>query len=498
MSHKRIYLVTLLLALVLPILAACGGGGGEATPSGAASPAASASMAASPAASASMAASPAASSEASPATTATTAAEASPAASASTAATSGTAGGAATLDFSKLEVEDGATLRFLAAGNTTEQQLYTDAAKRFNETFSNATLNFEPVPAEYETTITAGFSGGNAPDIFLLNGQLMGQLAPQGLLLPLDDAMSQVGRKASDYYEPLVQLYQQDGKTYGLPKDFNPLVLFVNTDLAQQAGVDPASIKSWDDLRAAAEKMTKGEGANKVYGLCLTPDIERYGASMLQNNNPVIENNKAVFNNEQGVQAIQFWKEIQEAGFAATYQDMSANWCGESFAKQSAAMVVEGGWIVPFMADPQQGGQNVKYTAVPLPIPAGGQPSSLLFTNGFAASAQTKYPKAAAAAVLFLTSEQNQQALIPTGLAQPSLQSLASDPYFQENAVAKVLVQAGQNGRVSDTLFGGPAKKADVVRAINQSGIEQILVGGSDVKSALDQAAQEVDQILQR
>jgi ABC-type glycerol-3-phosphate transport system substrate-binding protein len=35
------------------------------------------------------------------------------------------------------------------------------------------------------------------------------------------------------------------------------------------------------------------------------------------------------------------------------------------------------------------------------------------------------------------------------------------------------------------------------VRAINQSGIEAILVGGSDVKSALDQAAQEVNGLLQ-
>lgn len=504
MSHKRIYIVTLLLALVLPILAACGGGGGTGTTTttttGEGSPAASASPAASTAATAgaSPAASEAATSAASPATTATTAAEASPAAT-TDAAVGGTPGGAAaTLDFSQLEVEDGAQLRFLAAGNTTEQQLYTDAAARFNETFPNAKLSFEPVPAEYETTITAGFSGGNAPDVFLLNGPLMGTLGPQGLLLPLDEAMSQVGRQPSDYYEQLIQLYQLDGKTYGLPKDFNPLVLFVNTDLAQQAGVDPASIKTWDDLRSAAEKMTQGEGANKVFGLCLTPDIERYGASMLQNNNAIIENNTAVFNNEQGVQAIQLWKDIQESGFAATFQDLSAGWCGEAFAKQSAAMVVEGGWLVPFMADPQQGGQNVKYTAVPLPTPQGGQQTSLLFTNAFAANAQSQYPKAAAAAVLFLTSEQNQQALIPTGLAQPSLQSLANDPYFQQNEVAKVLVQAGQNGRVSETIFGGPAKKADVVRAINQSGIEQILVGGSDIKGALDQAAQEVDQILQR
>jgi hypothetical protein len=32
-------------------------------------------------------------------------------------------------------------------------------------------------------------------------------------------------------------------------------------------------------------------------------------------------------------------------------------------------MAMEGGWLVPFMADPQQGGQDVKYTAIPLPIP---------------------------------------------------------------------------------------------------------------------------------
>jgi multiple sugar transport system substrate-binding protein len=486
MSQKRVYLVTLLLALVLPILAACGGDTGTTTTatSGAASPAAS--SAASPAAS------EAATSAASPAASASSAAEASPA------ATSGASGGTgATLDFGKLQVEDGAQLRFLAPGNTTEQQLYTEASQRFNELFPNAKLSFEPVPAEYETTITAGFSGGNAPDVFLLNGQLMGTLAQQGLLLPLDDTMSQVGRQASDYYEPLIQLFQQDGKTYGLPKDFNPLVLFINNDLAQKAGVDPASLKTWDDLKSAAQKMTQGEGATKVYGMCLTPDIQRYGASILQNNNPIIENNQAVFNNEQGVQAIQLWKDMLDAGHAATYQDMSAGWCGEAFARQNAAMVVEGGWLVPFMADPQQGGQNVKYSAVPLPIPAGGQQSSLLFTNAFAANAQTKFPKAAAAAVLFLTSEQNQQALIPTGLAQPSLQSLASDPYFQENEVAKVLVQAGENGRVADAVFGGPVKKADVVRAINQSGIEAILVGGSDVKSALDQAAQEVNGLLQ-
>lgn len=412
-----------------------------------------------------------------------------------------TASGTVTdLDFSQLPVEEGATLRFNAAGNTTEQQLYQQGAQRFSELFAdkNVTMTFEPVPSEYETTITAGFSGGNAPDVFLLNGQLMGQLAPQGLLLPLDDAMNAVGRQAADFYQPLIELYQFDGQTYGLPKDFNPLVLFVNTTLAEQAGVDPATIQRWDDLRAAAEALTQGEGAGKVTGLCFDPNILRFAPFFFQLGNPIIENGQAVFNQESGVQALQFWKEFHDSGFAAPFQDIGTSWCGEAFARQSAAMVIEGGWLVPFMTDPQQGGGDVQYTAVPLPLPEGGQEGTILFTNAFAANANTQYPNAAAAAVLFLTSAANQQALIPTGLAQPSLQSLADDPYYADNPVANTLVQAAQNGRVAETVFGGPQKQADVIRVINQSAIEPIFIGGSDVKEALDQAAQEVNGILQQ
>jgi len=434
------------------------------------------------------------------AATPTTAAETATEPAASQPVTGTTNGETATdLGFSQLAVEDGATLRFAAAGNATEQQLYQQGAERFNELFAdrNVTMTFEPVPSEYETTITAGFSGGNAPDVFLLNGQLMGQLASQGLLLPLDDAMSSVGRQSADFYPALLELYQYEGATYGLPKDFNPLVLFVNTQLAEQAGVDPAALQNWDDLRSAAEAMTQGEGAGKVTGLCFDPNILRFAPFFFQKGNPLIENGQAVFNQPTGVEALQFWKDFQAAGTAGTFQDIGTGWCGEAFARQSAAMVIEGGWIVPFMTDPQQGGAEVQYTAVPLPIAEGGQAGTILFTNAFAANATTQYPNAAAAAVIFLTSTANQQALIASGLAQPSLQSLASDPYYAENAVATTLVEAAQNGRVAETVFGGPQRQADVIRVINQSAIEPIFIGGSDVQETLDQAAEEVNGILQ-
>ena len=437
-----------------------------------------------------------------PTVAATTAAENTPATGATQPVTGTTTGGGGVndLDFRQLTVEEGATLRFSAAGNATEQQLYQQGADRFNELFAdrNVTMTFEPVPSEYETTITAGFSGGNAPDVFLLNGQLMGQLGTQGLLLPLDDTMNALGRQAADFYAPLIELYQFEGATYGLPKDFNPLVLFINTGLAQQANVDPATIQSWEDLRNAAQAMTQGEGAGRVTGLCFDPNILRFAPFFFQQSNPIIENGQATFNQESGIQVLQFWKEFTESGAASPFQDIGTGWCGEAFARQSAAMVIEGGWLVPFMADPQQGGADVEYTAVPLPRPEGGEEQTILFTNAFAANATTPYPNAAAAAVLFLTSATNQQALIPTGLAQPSLQSLASDPYYAENPVANTLVQAAANGRVAETVFGGPQRQADVIRIINQSAVEPIFIGDADVQQSLDQAAQEVNGVLQQ
>jgi len=504
MSVKRSIVWVLLLALLLPILAACGGTAGETTTGGETSAAASVGGEASAEASeegaeASAEASEDATEASAEASEDATEASAAASAGAAESAAASSAGGAGEIDVTQIPVEEGAQLRFAAAGNPTEQQLYQSGADRFNELFAdqNVQMTFEPVPSEYETTITAGFSGGNAPDVFLLNGELMGNLAPQGLLLPLDEAMEQAGRDPSDFYEPLLNLYQLDGQTYGLPKDFNPLVIFVNNAMAEQAGVDPASIETWDQLKEAAAAMTQGEGAGKVFGMCLTPDIQRFGASMFQNGNPIIEDGEAVFNQPEGVEALEYWKSYQTDGVGATFQDLGASWCGEAFARQQAAMVMEGGWLVPFMADPAQGGDAVEYTAIPLPIPEGGEQATWLFTNAFGANANTEYPNAAAAAVLFLTSEQNQEALIETGLAQPSLTALADDPYYQENEVAQVLVEASEGGRVADSVLGGPQKKADVLRVLNQA-VERIFVGGEAVQAALDQAAQEVNQILQQ
>lgn len=397
-------------------------------------------------------------------------------------------------DVTKIAVEDGAVVRFGAAGNPTEQKLYQEGAERFSALFPGVKVTFEPIQ-DYQTSMKAAMAGETAPDVFLLDGELMGQFAPEGLLLPLDEAMQTAGVQASDYYDALIQLYQLDGKTFGIPKDFNPLVLFVNTEMAQQAGVDPTAIKTWDDWKAAAAKMTHGEGPSKTYGLCLNQDILRVGAQMFQNGNAVIDQQKAVFDQPSGVDAVNFWYSFKKDGSGVLFKDIGKNWCGEAFAGKNTAMAVEGGWLVPFLANPDNGAAGMKYTAIALPVPQGGQQATWLFTNGFAVNAKTKYPKAAAAVALFLTSAMNEQALIPSGLASPSLQVLRGDAFFMSDPVQQVLVQQGAYGRLADTLLGGPVKKGDVLKLLND-GMDRVFLSDESAKDVLAEVATGVNAIL--
>ncbi|HEU5097400.1 MAG TPA: extracellular solute-binding protein, partial [Roseiflexaceae bacterium] len=417
------------------------------------------------------------------------------AASGEAAPTAAPAAGGEAMAAPKIAVEDGAVLRVSSWGNPSEQKVNTDSFDRFKQLYPNITINYEPQPDQFQTKIKADFSGNTEPDVFYLDSSLMTALAPENLLLPLDDYLAEGGVKTDDYVGDLVSLFQQDGKTYALPKDQGSLALFINNDIAQKAGVDPASLKTWDDVTAAAKKMTSGEGPAKVYGMCVDRDIQRGGAFMLQNGNPIVENGKATVDQPTAVDAVNWWYGFKKDGTGQEAKEIGAGWCGEAFGKQQVAMAVEGGWLLPFMADSANGFQNVKFTAQPIPTPANGKQATLVFTNGWAASARTKYPKAAAALVLFLTSAANQKPILETGFALPTVKSLLNDPYFEQNPAAKVLAEAPSYGKVADLVFGGPAKKDDVIKPLNDA-MERIFTGAQDVQTSLTQGAQEADAVL--
>ena len=469
MTLKRIAAL-LALALLLPVLAACGGGGTQTAPTTA--PASGGEPTAAPAAS-----------EPTAAPEAPTAAPEAP--------TAAPAGGETSGSMAPMEVEEGAVLRVTSWGDSSEQAINTESFARFNELYPNVKIEYQPQPSDYQTKIKADAAGGTMADVFYLDSGLMQSLAPEGLLLDLTPYLEEGGVSLDSYPASLLELFQLDGKTYGLPKDFNPLVLFVNNAMAEAAGIDPTSITTWEAWQDATEKMTTGEGNSKVYGMCTIADAQRFGALILQQGIPIVDGTTANFTDPKAVEAVSFWYDMYANNFAQLPKELGADWCGQAFGEGKVAMTLEGGWMVPYLA---QDFPDVEYTALPLPTPPSGDRSSLLFTNAWAASANTQYPKAAAALVMYLTSAENQKPILDVGFALPTHNDILNDPNATSSETTQILLDAAAYGKVADVAFG-LAHKDDVIKALNTN-IEAAFLGQLDIEQALETAKLEAESIL--
>ena len=83
-----------------------------------------------------------------------------------------------------------------------------------------------------------------------------------GLLLDLGPLMTADDNfDAADYYPGLLEQYQWDGGTWGLPTNAGYTLVFYDKDLFDAAGVDyPEAGWSWDDFLATAQALTLRSG----------------------------------------------------------------------------------------------------------------------------------------------------------------------------------------------------------------------------------------------
>jgi hypothetical protein len=98
---------------------------------------------------------------------------------------------------------------------------------------------------DYWSTLTNGFVGGTAPDVFTNHLGRYGELAENKQLLPIDDAVKKDNVDLAAYNEGLADLWVgQDGKRYGLPKDWDTIGLFYNKAMLTKAGISEDQMKN--------------------------------------------------------------------------------------------------------------------------------------------------------------------------------------------------------------------------------------------------------------
>jgi multiple sugar transport system substrate-binding protein len=367
-----------------------------------------------------------------------------------------------------------------------EDKLLTDELAAFKTKYPNINVTYEPVPKDFRTKLKAQLASGTEPDAFYVELGDAAGFMQKHVLLDLRSEMSKTGTNASDFASGVLNAFKTGDAIYGIPKDSNTLALFYNKDMFTAAGVTPPTKDwTWQDLSDAAKKLTKpGQ-----WGLITNPDAARWAPFVYQNGGQVLnkDNTKSALLDPATVEATKYYLSFKQNG-SGTYSGAlgaGIDWPGAAFAKGKAAMVIEGGWLIPFMKDYP----DIKWTATELP--QGKARGNLVFTVGYSISAKSKNPDAAWTLLNYLTSVDNQKTVLHSGFALPTRSSLASDSYFADHP-AESAIFAG-NAYAKPFSWGvNSGKVADAIGAA----LERMLLGKQSVDDALKQADKEVTDAL--
>ncbi len=375
-----------------------------------------------------------------------------------------------------------------------EDALVQQNLHNFEASHPNIKVNWSPIPGDYPTKMRANVASGTVPDVFYLQPAMSSEYIGSGKLLNLSPYMARDGVKASDYYSALINPFVcTSGQVYGLPKDWSSLGVFYNKQLFQAAGLSaPTASWTWDDLKADAQKLTKNPGTpNSVYGISLSADASRWGAFLLANGGSVLNKagTQATFNTPTGVSTLDFYASFLKNNTGALPTTVGAPWNGDAFGKQRAAMTIEGGWLIPYMATTYP---NVQYGIAPLPMSPNGKQADLTFTNAWSAFSSTKHPEAAWELVKYMTGSTVQASQLNAGFALPTLQSLANASYFTSHPDFKVLFDAAT---YSYADYYGPQDAA--IHSDLATAIQEVMLSKQDAQTALNNAATQVDSSLQ-
>lgn len=229
------------------------------------------------------------------------------------------------------EQEDGDTLRMRvwdeAAATAYESSLEAFAAA------SGITVEVEVTGWEdYWEKLPLGMAAGTLPDVLWMNTAYLAQAHESGTLLEIGEVAGQ----DSDQWEPMAtDLYRFEDGLWGVPQLWEQSLLIAHDELAEEAGVDPASLSfdpdaDTDALREAAQALTvDAEGrrpgddgfeadTREVFGFSAHLDRTAVLGPFLTGLGGAWQDEEGAFTfaSEQGVAAVQYVADLAEADLA--------------------------------------------------------------------------------------------------------------------------------------------------------------------------------------
>lgn len=214
---------------------------------------------------------------------------------------------------------------FTWATGASTTYIQEDLIEPFEAMHPNIKIVHEAVPgSEFWDKLPVMIASGRAPDLIHMSVGYVYEYAKMGLIENLQPYFDRDLNEDDFFMEPFKAVRYPDmetGDIYAMPYSFMVTALFYNKDMFDEAGVHyPDSTWTWDDLRAAARRLTMdkdGDGVPDQYGFVINPHYESFdplvrsfGGRMLSEDLTTV-----TFASPEGIAATQFVTDmIQEDG----------------------------------------------------------------------------------------------------------------------------------------------------------------------------------------
>ncbi|MBX3381844.1 MAG: sugar ABC transporter substrate-binding protein [Phycisphaeraceae bacterium] len=350
----------------------------------------------------------------------------------------------------------------------------------------------------------AASRGGNAPDVIWVITDLLGDAIKSGAMADLRKLFidgwtkEQVADHAGAYWDQCAI----NGKQYCLFTSRNYISVIYRTDLLKEAGIDPATLTTWDKFTEAAKKLTIKDAAGTVtrwgfgqgFSEAQADPQMMIPATLAEQGTLFEENGKARFATPAGVAALALQTDMITKHGVTPKQ--AATWTPDDLIEQFSA-----GRLAMYT------GASVRVSSVQAKIGAdkvgqmlwpgnGKKPHSPAVMAGWAVGvwSGSKNQELAGRFLEYMTGPEGDSIWVTVGGQAPTLgttiKSLGS--YFDKpgNSYMTVTTEGARNfGWLAPIDFGVGGYR----QALNKAA-QNVVVNGADPKTALEEAEKEFNR----
>ena len=276
--------------------------------------------------------------------------------------------------------------------------------EEFNKIYPDVEIVLEPSTSdEFWTKLEAASTGGSSADVFWMNGPNITKYAKGGMLMPIDEFLEDSVINLDNYPESMVQLYNIDGKQYGVPFCFDTIGVWYNKEIFDEAGVPyPEDDWTWEEMVDIARQLTKEDGS--VYGIAapLSNQTTYYNTIYAMGGEVISEDKKQSGYDKPETQAgIQCWVDLLKEGISPSLASLTEASADAQFLSGRLAMCWNGSWFASTIAS-----SELKDVIDVAELPSlNGTKATVIHGSINAISSNTKNPQAAWKWVEFLSGE---------------------------------------------------------------------------------------------